>query len=84
MEAAEGNEEEEPTAAEDSAAMQKYLDKLRYMLNQPPPATDDAYEAPVVAFDPSWGFYGADRRFNRDQVGLQVDFKSEPNAGTQH
>ena len=66
------------TPAQDSAAMQKFLDKLRYVLQQQPPTTEGASDSEAAAFDPSWGFYDARRRFNRDQIGLQFDFSGEP------
>ena len=57
------------TSAQDCAAMQKYCDFLRYVIQCPPPQADAALEPHM-----DWGYYKPDVRFNRDQVGLQFDF----------
>ena len=56
------------TSAEgDSAAMQRYCDKLRYILQQPP--AGDVVSEGSLAF----GHFSFDRRFNVDQISLEFD-----------
>lgn len=56
------------TAADDSAAMQKFCDFLRFSVQQRPPCQ----EAPPPHL--VWGYYDPRRRYNRDQIGLEFDF----------
>ena len=54
------------TAADDSANMQKYCDKLLYTIQMPP---DQAVEPHA-----GWGYFPPAARFNRDQIGFAFDF----------
>jgi hypothetical protein len=55
------------TADADSAAMQRYADKLRFVLQQPP--AGDVESAGSLVY----GHFAYDRRFNMDQVALEFD-----------
>ncbi|CAE7947454.1 unnamed protein product [Symbiodinium sp. KB8] len=45
------------TPAADSAAMQRFLDKLRFMLQQRPDVTDEVAASEGVAYDSGWGHF---------------------------
>ena len=63
------------TAADDCAIMQKYVDSVRYVLQQPPLKPSD--DTVVREMDPSWGYYMPEHRYNRDQIRFALDLLGE-------
>ncbi|CAJ1438311.1 unnamed protein product [Effrenium voratum] len=55
------------TPAQDSALMQRWLDKLRHMAQKQPSCGDNTWSD-------AWGFFSPGERFNRDQVGFSFDY----------
>ena len=60
------------TTEQDCASMQRYLDKLRWRLAQPPPYVKEDQ----TRMDFRWGHYPLCARFSADQVGIQFDHTS--------
>jgi len=59
------------TAEADSAAMQRYADKLRFVLQQPPDGDVESVGSLV------YGHFAYDRRFNMDSVSLPFDVSAQ-------